>query len=95
MLRYFKVKKGEIMKKKHILILTICLIFVTEVKSGCLENLDNDLLSTKKQLEKYNCRIGDKKIDTKSCLLPAPNGWEKYYIKKLKKIKAKAMKCLS
>jgi len=81
------------MNKKILLIITTVVFFSSPAFSGCLKQLDNDLISTKKQLAKYECPT-NKKIQS-SCKINAPKGWKKYYKNKLRLIEKKALECIS
>ena len=81
------------MNKKILLIITTVVFFSSPAFSGCLKQLDNDLISTKKQLAKYEC--SNSKKNQLNCTIKAPRGWKKYYKNKLKYIEKKALKCLS
>ena len=81
------------MNKKILLIAAITTFFSSSSFSSCLKKLDNDLISTKKQLAKYECPTN--KTIQSSCKINAPKGWKKYYKNKLRLIEKKALKCIS
>ena len=83
--------------KKKLILATLSILFFSDAYSGCLQKLNNDLLSTKKQLKKYDCDFFKdyrKNYKVSFCKTNAPKGWNSYYENKLKLIEEKALKCI-
>ena len=79
--------------KKKLILATFSILLFSDAYSGCLQKLDNDLVSIKKQLKKYDCEIR-RNYKVSSCQANAPKGWNNYYKNKLKLIEKKALQCI-
>ena len=79
--------------KKIIITMLLGFSISLSANAGCLKNFDNDLIITKAQLQKYNCKKINNAESIKLCKKNEPKA--KFYTKKLKIIKKEVLKCLS